>query len=74
MENVKREVQSHDCNDIGIAERKRGPPILRSIPIKANEFSKYEVKYHQIQTPKPGTQKNHSIMFERTVKMMYTYA
>jgi len=32
MENVKREVQSHDCSDVGAGEHKRGPPILRSIP------------------------------------------
>jgi len=32
MENVKQEVQSNDCSDIGAGERKRGPLILRSVP------------------------------------------
>ena len=31
MENVKQEVESNDCRDVGAGERKRGPPILRSI-------------------------------------------
>jgi len=32
VEYVKQEVQSHDCSDMGVGERKRGPPILRSLP------------------------------------------
>ena len=31
MENVKQEFESNDCSDVGAGERKRGPPILRSI-------------------------------------------
>jgi hypothetical protein len=33
LENIKQEVQSHDCSDVGAGEGKRGPPILHSIPL-----------------------------------------
>jgi len=32
FEYVKQEVESHDCSDTGVRERKRGLPILRSLP------------------------------------------
>ena len=38
MDNVKQEIQSHDCSDIGAGERKRWPSILRSI-LKYNLWS-----------------------------------